>query len=130
MLEAGFEEKTKYIDKWMASHIEDGDKELDKPVMFTEFGLSKKPKSFEHSQRVTFYTAIFDKIYQSAINNGAGAGAFLWQLLVPGMEEYNDDYGIIPRERPSVDALIREQSCRLMALRHGKVPSDRSSRIC
>ncbi|KAG1330246.1 putative Mannan endo-1,4-beta-mannosidase 5 [Cocos nucifera] len=53
----------------------------------------------------------------TARNNGAGGS---WQFLVPGMEEFNDDFGIIPRERPSIDRLIKEQSCCLMALRLGR----------
>ena len=47
LLEAETEERTKYISKWMASHVEDGDKELKRPVMFTEFGLSNKNKDFD-----------------------------------------------------------------------------------
>lgn len=129
-MKADFNEKTNYISKWVTSHIEDGDRELHKPVMFTEFGLSKKSKDFENSQRVTFYRSIFDKIYESARKNGAGAGTMIWQLLVPGMEEYSDDYGIIPGQTPSVDSLLKEQSCRLLSLRLGKDSSDTSSRIC
>ncbi|KAG6476842.1 mannan endo-1,4-beta-mannosidase 2-like [Zingiber officinale] len=130
LLKADFNEKTNYISKWVTSHIEDGDRELHKPVMFTEFGLSKKSKDFENSQRVTFYRSIFDKIYESAKKNGAGGGAMIWQLLVPGMEEYSDDYGIIPGLTPSVDSLLKEQSCRLMSLRLKKDSSDRSPTIC
>ncbi|WOL02060.1 hypothetical protein Cni_G10779 [Canna indica] len=130
LLEANFDEKKEYISKWVASHIEDGDKELHKPVMFTEFGLSKKPKTFEHFQRVTFYKSIYDQIYESARKNGAGAGALIWQLLVPGMEEYGDDFMIIPGESPSIDSLIKEQSCRLMALQLDERSSSRSYKVC
>lgn len=35
-------ETLKFVSKWMVSHIEDGDKELKKPVMFTEFGWSNQ----------------------------------------------------------------------------------------
>ncbi|XP_008791709.2 mannan endo-1,4-beta-mannosidase 2 [Phoenix dactylifera] len=131
LLEAELDEKLEYISKWMTSHIEDGDRELKKPVLFTEFGLSNKNKNFDHSHREAFYKSIFDTIYESARKNGAGAGAFIWQILVPGMEEYNDDFGIIPGERPSIDRLIKEQSCRLMALQHQHDLSRRSSKgIC
>lgn len=110
----------KYISKWMASHIEDGDKELKKPVIFTEFGLSNKNKDFNYSHREKFYKSIFDTIYESAKENGAAAGAFIWQFLVKGMEEYNDDFGVFPGERPSVDRLIQKQSCRLAELNRGQ----------
>ncbi|RRT37899.1 hypothetical protein B296_00057896, partial [Ensete ventricosum] len=127
LVEADLDEKVEYISKWITSHIEDGEKTLNKPIMFTEFGLSRKSKNFEYSHRIIFYKSIFNKIYESARQNGAGAGALIWQLLVQGMEDYNDDYGIVPGERPSVDKLIKEQSCQLMAVRYGKNSVDKSS---
>uniref|UniRef100_A0A5B6Z2K3 mannan endo-1,4-beta-mannosidase n=1 Tax=Davidia involucrata TaxID=16924 RepID=A0A5B6Z2K3_DAVIN len=108
-----FKAELKYISRWMVSHIEDGGKELKKPVMFTEFGLSNLNKDFEPSQRERFYKTVFNIIYKSARKNGPGAGSFIWQLLVGGMEEYNDDFGIVPWERPSMYQLITEHSCRL-----------------
>ncbi|KAF8409264.1 hypothetical protein HHK36_005338 [Tetracentron sinense] len=117
--EQELEDKLKYISKWMLSHIDDGDKELKKPVMFTEFGLSNKNKNFLPSQRDAFYKIIFDIIYKSARKNGSGAGSFVWQFLVGGMEEYNDDFGIVPWERSSTYRLVTEQSCRLAGIREG-----------
>ncbi|KAL5864875.1 hypothetical protein ACOSQ3_002389 [Xanthoceras sorbifolium] len=108
-----FEDNLKFVSKWMLSHIEDGDIELRKPVMFTEFGLSNLNKDFEHSQRDRFYKTILDIIYKSAKRNKSGAGALVWQYFVEGMEEYNDDFGIVPWERTSTYRLIVEQSCRL-----------------
>lgn len=119
-MEAPLDEKMEFLSKWVTSHIEDGDDELEKPVMFTEFGLSNKNKDFEHSHRELFYKYIFDMVYESAAKNGAGAGSLIWQLLVEGMEEYNDDFGIVPGERPSIDRLVKGQSCRFEALRQGK----------
>ncbi|RZS00621.1 hypothetical protein BHM03_00030357 [Ensete ventricosum] len=130
LVEADLDEKVEYISKWITSHIEDGEKTLNKPIMFTEFGLSRKSKNFEYSHRIIFYKSIFNKIYESARQNGAGAGALIWQLLVQGMEDYNDDYGIVPGERPSVDKLIKEQSCQLMAVRYGKNSVDKNSVSC
>uniref|UniRef100_A0A1D1XMG2 mannan endo-1,4-beta-mannosidase n=1 Tax=Anthurium amnicola TaxID=1678845 RepID=A0A1D1XMG2_9ARAE len=124
-------EKIKYVSRWVKSHIDDGDHELGKPVMFTEFGLSNKNKDFEHSQRETFYKGIFDIMYDSARKYGSGAGTFIWQLLVGGMEEYNDDFGIVPGERPSIYKLMKEQSCRLAAICYGKDWVRKSSKeIC
>ncbi|KAJ6830339.1 mannan endo-1,4-beta-mannosidase 2-like [Iris pallida] len=120
LLEAELDEKVQYINKWITSHIEDGERELGKPVVFTEFGLSNKNKNFEHSQRDAFYKSIYDLIYRSARRNGAGAGAFIWQLFVGGMEEYNDDFGFVPGERPSLYRLLKKQSCRLARIRRGK----------
>ncbi|CAA2987578.1 mannan endo-1,4-beta-mannosidase 2-like [Olea europaea subsp. europaea] len=108
-----FEYKLKFVSKWMLSHIEDGDKELKKPVMFTEFGLSTENDDFDPSQRDRFYKVILDIAYKSAKKQRSGAGAFVWQFLVEGMEKYNDDFGIVPWERPSTYRLFTEQSCRL-----------------
>ncbi|OWM91038.1 mannan endo-1,4-beta-mannosidase 2-like [Punica granatum] len=115
--EQEFEDKLKYVSKWGRSHIEDGDKQLKKPVMFTEFGYSNLNPNFRSSQRNRFFKTIFDDIYASAQKHGAGAGSFVWQFLVGGMEEYNDDFGIMPWERPSTYQLITEHSCRLAAIR-------------
>ncbi|XVF66826.1 hypothetical protein PTKIN_Ptkin10aG0068900 [Pterospermum kingtungense] len=109
----GFEEKRNYVIKWMRSHIEDCDKELKKPVMFTEYGLSNQNKDFQPSQREQFYRTILDIIYKSAKKKGSGAGALVWQFFVEGMEKYNDDFGIVPWESPPIYKLTVEQSCRL-----------------
>ncbi|XP_022738417.1 mannan endo-1,4-beta-mannosidase 2-like isoform X2 [Durio zibethinus] len=109
----GFEEKQNYVYKWVRSHIEDCDKELKKPVMFTEYGLSNQNKDFQASQREQFYRSILDIIYKSARKKGSGAGALIWQFFVEGMEDYNDDFGLVPWESPSIYKLTVEQSCRL-----------------
>ncbi|XP_072960266.1 mannan endo-1,4-beta-mannosidase 2-like [Typha angustifolia] len=131
LMDAELDKKIEYISKWMASHIEDGEEELKKPILFTEFGLSNKNKNFDHSDREAFYKTVFDSVYESAKKNGAGAGALIWQLLVKGMENYNDDFGIFPGDRPPLDNLVKEQSCRLAALRHGENLAGRKAReIC
>ncbi|XP_010260196.1 PREDICTED: mannan endo-1,4-beta-mannosidase 2-like isoform X2 [Nelumbo nucifera] len=114
--EIELEDKLKFVSKWMTSHIEDGDKMLKKPVMFTEFGLSNTNRNFQPSHREKLYKTVYDIIYESARKNGAGAGAFPWQFLVGGMEEYNDDFGIVPWERSSTYRMILEQSCRLAGI--------------
>eukprot|EP00268_Persea_americana_P044241 TRINITY_DN4468_c0_g1_i2.p1 TRINITY_DN4468_c0_g1~~TRINITY_DN4468_c0_g1_i2.p1 ORF type:complete len:428 (-),score=85.50 TRINITY_DN4468_c0_g1_i2:210-1493(-) len=114
------EDQLKFIYKWMKSHIDDGDKELRKPVLFAEFGLSNRNKNFQPSQRDTFYKAVFDIIYKSVRKNRSGAGALAWQFMAGGMEDYNDDNGIVPWDRPSMYRLITQQSCRLAAIRRGK----------
>ena len=128
MIDSDLDEKVKYISKWMTSHIEDGDRELKKPVVFSEFGLSNKNKKFDHSHRDIFYKSIYDLIYKSARRNGAGAGAFIWQLFVEGMEEYNDDFGFVPAERPSLFRLLKKQSCRLSRVRYEKEWAKRGSK--
>ncbi|XP_039121681.1 mannan endo-1,4-beta-mannosidase 2-like [Dioscorea cayenensis subsp. rotundata] len=110
----------RYIFKWVNSHIEDGEKILKKPVLLTEFGLSCNSKDFHNTQRDKLYKTIFDIVYKSAQENGAGAGALVWQLMVKGMDTYVDDYGFIPRKRSSLFKLLKEQSCRMAVLHHGE----------
>lgn len=114
---ATVEEKLKFVKQWVASHIEDGDKELGKPVLTTEFGLSRRALGFDPSHRDIFYKAIYDIVYRSAVKGGAGAAAFVWQLAPEGMEEFHDDYSVVPSEHPSLHRLIKVQSCRLAKLR-------------
>ncbi|GMH11065.1 hypothetical protein Nepgr_012906 [Nepenthes gracilis] len=115
------EEKLGFVKKWMLSHIEDGDKQLMKPVMFTEYGLSNQNKGFEPSDRDKLIEIVNDIIYESAKRSQSGAGSLLWQFFVGGMEEYNDDFGIVPWERRSTSDVITKQSCRL-ALLYGRSP--------
>ncbi|KAL1821655.1 hypothetical protein ACET3Z_016524 [Daucus carota] len=125
------EYKLNFVSRWMHSHIEDGDKELKKPVMFTEFGLSSQNKGFNPAQRDRFYKIVFDLIYESAKKKGSGAGSFAWQFFVGGMEEYNDEFGIVPWERRSTYKLITEQSCRLARI-GGALPwqSEYLKKVC
>ncbi|RRT36295.1 hypothetical protein B296_00053889 [Ensete ventricosum] len=129
---AGLEEKMKYISGWLISHMEDGEEELKKPVLFTEFGLSDKSKDFDHAHRDVFYESIFDAVYESARRGGAGAGALVWQFMAAGMQGYSDDFGIVPEERPSMYRLIKKQSCRLMRLSHGRdlLKRKNSEKLC
>lgn len=120
LLDAKLEEKIKFVGQWMSSHFEDGEKELGKPVLLTEFGLSHMTKGFEQSHRDALYRVVYDIAYASAERGGAGAGAFVWQLAAEGMEDYHDGFSIVPSETPSMRALLKEQSCRMAALRHGE----------
>uniref|UniRef100_A0A1J3DAU6 mannan endo-1,4-beta-mannosidase n=1 Tax=Noccaea caerulescens TaxID=107243 RepID=A0A1J3DAU6_NOCCA len=108
-----FEEKLEFVVKWMQSHIEDGMKELNKPVLFTEFGLSNLNKDFELSQRERFYRVVFDVVYKSAKRNKSGAGTLVWQLFMEGMEGFHDEFGIVPHKDDTMYRLMIEQSCRL-----------------
>ncbi|XP_020575414.1 mannan endo-1,4-beta-mannosidase 2-like [Phalaenopsis equestris] len=111
-------EKKRFVSNWVISHIKDGEQVLKKPVLFTEFGLSAKRNSISYSQRDEFYKHIFDLIYNSALQKGAGAGSFIWQLFVDGMDEFSDEFGVVPKKRPSLYWLLKVQSCRLAKVSH------------
>lgn len=125
-----FEDKLKYVAKYMRSHIEDGDRELKKPVTFTEFGLSTMNKDFQPAQRDRFFKTILDILYKSAKKNGSGGGSFIWQFLVGGMEEYNDDFGIVPWERSSTYRLITDHTCRLASLQKDPIRQKGLKELC
>lgn len=110
------EDKLEFVRKWVSSHIEDGEKQLKKPVMLTEFGLSSQNKDFDPAQRDRLFKVVYDIIYKSAKKNGSGAGSLLWQLFVEGMDDFHDDFGIIPWRRQSTYDVITGQSCRLALL--------------
>ncbi|KAI4385025.1 hypothetical protein MLD38_003097 [Melastoma candidum] len=114
--EQEFEEELEYVKKWVESHIDDGDNVLKKPVMFTEFGYSNLNPDYDPNKRDRFFEAVLDTIYSSSEKSGAGAGSFVWQFLVDGMEEYNDDFGIVPWGRPATHRIITGHSCRLAEL--------------
>ncbi|KAL7164386.1 hypothetical protein ACSBR2_040322 [Camellia fascicularis] len=118
------EEKLEYVANWTVSHIENGDKELMKPITFIEFGLSDLNKGFEPSQRHKFFKVIYDIMYESARKKKSGVGSFVWQFLVGGMEEYNDDFRIVPWKRPSTYQLITRHSCWLATVQ-GVLPSQK-----
>lgn len=110
---ADLEEKVKYLSLWVDSHVNDGKYILKKPVLFTEVGLSFHKRAEGSYDRGIFLKTVYDKIYDSAKENQAGAGALIWQLLDEGMEEYGDEFSLVAWEHPSIYKLIIEQSCRL-----------------
>ncbi|CAH2077697.1 unnamed protein product [Thlaspi arvense] len=124
-----FEDKLKFVVKWMQSHIEDGMKELKKPVLFTEFGLSNLNKDYQPSQRERFYRTIFDVVYKSAKRRKSGAGTLVWQLFMEGMEGFNDEFGIVPHEQDSLYRLMIEQSCRLGRVT-GRLKEHKLRKLC
>ncbi|MFS7893552.1 putative mannan endo-1,4-beta-mannosidase [Helianthus anomalus] len=97
------EGKLMFVAKWMRSHIEDGDQVLKKPVMFIKFGLSDLNKE-----------------------KGGRGRIFAWQFFVEGMEDYNDDFGIVPWKRASTYEIIIQHTCRL-AKAHGTIASQKEN---
>ncbi|MCO5564361.1 hypothetical protein L7F22_018021 [Adiantum nelumboides] len=109
-------EKKNFTEKWVASHIEDATNVLHKPVLFTEFGVSDQTRDFDTKHRVELTDMVYDKIYKSAKEGGAGAGALVWQFLVEGVERFHDEFTIIPWRDPNFYKAMVEQSCKLYNL--------------
>lgn len=104
-------EKLKFFGAWVDAHVRDADEILHMPVLFSEFGL------FDPQDRVALYTAMYDKVYESAKQRGAGGGALAWQLLGEDMARvWNDGFAIFPAKDPAMVHLMKRQSCRLKVL--------------
>lgn len=81
------EEKQRFFNAWVDAHIKDAGEILHMPVLFSEFGL------FDAEHRMETYTAMYDRVYESAKQHGAAAGAMAWQLLDEDMAHvWNDGY--------------------------------------
>uniref|UniRef100_A0A6V7QSK0 mannan endo-1,4-beta-mannosidase n=1 Tax=Ananas comosus var. bracteatus TaxID=296719 RepID=A0A6V7QSK0_ANACO len=113
---ASLEEKIKYLSSWVDSHINDSENILRKPVLFSEIGSHINEKRNGTYDRDILLKTVYDKIYESAEKEQAGAGALIWQLMVEGMQRYGDNFSLVAREHPSTHNLIVQQSCRLAKL--------------
>lgn len=123
---ARLEKKAKYLKKWVDFHISDSEQALKKPVLFTEIGST-------HDSNNLLIKTIYDKIYESAQKEQAGAGAFIWQLMVEGMQEYRDEFSLVVNDRDNTNAfkLMIQQSCRLQYMfRKGKANTSSSVLGC
>eukprot|EP00250_Pteridium_aquilinum_P002127 c12333_g1_i1 orf=427-1716(+) len=109
-------EKIKFAEEWVDSHIEDASGVLQKPVLFTEFGVSGQARNFEAEQRVGMLNTVYSKVYESAKGKGAGAGALVWQVVVEGVDHFRDEYAVIPWQEPLLYTVMVEQSCKLYSI--------------
>lgn len=64
---------------------------MKKPLVFSEFGKSKKDSGYSEGARDAFLSSIYTSIYKFARNGGIGGG-LVWQILGEGMESYDDGY--------------------------------------
>ena len=101
---------------WMQSHIDDSDKVLGMPVVFGEFGVSRKHEGFSFAFRDTFINMVHQTLLRSTNRGGSGAGSLLWQLFTEGTENMDDGYAVILPKAPSVSHMLALQSKRLKSL--------------
>lgn len=112
-----FESQLSFLSDWVATHIQDAQHTLRKPLLFAEFGKSSRESGYSPSQRDRFFDTVYSAIYSSASGGGAAAGSMFWQLLTEGMDSYRDGYEVVLSESPSTADLIRAQSGKLNKIR-------------
>lgn len=106
-----------FLTNWLRIHIEDAQKVLHKPILFTEYGRSSQQAGFEVQQRDLLFDTVYSAIYSSASGGGAAAGGLFWHMLKEGMDSLRDGYEIILSESPSTASIITQQSQKLSKIR-------------
>jgi hypothetical protein len=105
-----------FLQRWVTSHWTDSRSILKKPLIFAEFGKSKKDAGYNESVRDSFFNTVYTSIYNLARNGGTMAGGLVWQIMAEGMESYFDGNEIVLSQNPSTRAVIAQQSCKMAAL--------------
>ncbi|XP_027368180.1 mannan endo-1,4-beta-mannosidase 7-like [Abrus precatorius] len=111
------EDQISFLDSWLNDHIQDAQNKIQKPVLFAEFGVSKKNVSSDSNIRDQFFNMVYSTIYSSASDGGAAVGGLFWQLLAQGMDSFRDGYEVILDESPSTATLIAQESQKLNQIR-------------
>ncbi|XWS13037.1 hypothetical protein CRYUN_Cryun36dG0002800 [Craigia yunnanensis] len=102
-----------FTTSWMEAHIEDAEKYLGMPVIFSEFGVSAKDPGYNSSFRDALISTVYKTLLNSTKKGGSGAGSLLWQLFPDGTDYMDDGYAIVLAKSPSTTNLISLHSTRL-----------------
>ncbi|KAE8673914.1 Mannan endo-1,4-beta-mannosidase 6 [Hibiscus syriacus] len=102
-----------FTKSWMEAHIEDAEKYLGMPVIFSEFGVSSKDTGCNSSYRDTLISTVYKTLLNSTKKGGSGAGSLLWQLFPDGTDYMDDGYAIVLSKSHSTANLISLHSTRL-----------------
>ncbi|KAF5206818.1 Mannan endo-1,4-beta-mannosidase [Thalictrum thalictroides] len=105
-----------FVQRWISSHWTDAQMTIRKPLVFAEFGKSKKDPGYSLSARDSYINSVYNNIYNDAKNGGSFAGGMVWQIMAEGMESYYDGYEIVLSQNPSTAGLISAQSQKMTAL--------------
>ncbi|KAL5711500.1 mannan endo-1,4-beta-mannosidase [Ranunculus cassubicifolius] len=108
------ETHVQFVKKWMQAHIDDAEKKLGMPVMFAEFGVSRKDSGYNSTYRDTIISTVYNTILDSIRKGGGGGGSLLWQLFPDGTEYMDDGYAVVLTRAQSAANIISLQSTRLM----------------
>lgn len=105
------------MQRWIWSHWDDAVKVLKKPLVFAEFGKSKKDPGYTEGLRDAYLGAVYADIYRLARTGGGSiSGGLVWQLMAEGMDSYYDGYEIVLSRDASTNAVLVRQSHAMLAL--------------
>ncbi|CAA7396525.1 unnamed protein product [Spirodela intermedia] len=107
-----------FVQRWMWSHWQDAMTELKKPLVFAEFGMSKRDPGYTTAERDAYIDVVYGDIYSFARAGGAFAGGLVWQLMAAGMDSYYDGYEIVLSQEPDTGGVLARQSRLMTFLRH------------
>ncbi|XP_039683648.1 mannan endo-1,4-beta-mannosidase 6 isoform X4 [Medicago truncatula] len=102
-----------FVKSWMDAHIEDAEKYLGMPVVFSEFGVSSKDPGYNSTYRDTLISTVYSAVLNSTKKGGSGAGSLLWQVFPEGTDNMDDGYAIVFSKSPSTSSIVTLQSTRL-----------------
>lgn len=105
-----------FLERWISSHWMDSKRILKKPLVFAEFGKSKRDNGYSPAVRDLFLRTIYRNIYTFASRGGTIAGGLVWQIMAEGMEPYYDGYEIVLPQDPGTQWLISRQSHMMLFL--------------
>ncbi|KAL8504948.1 hypothetical protein ACS0TY_016231 [Phlomoides rotata] len=102
-----------FTKSWMQSHIEDSENFLGMPVVFAEFGISRKDPGYNLTYQNTLISIVYNTLLNSTKRGGGGGGGLLWQLFPENTEYMDDGYAIVlPKDR-STSNIISTHSKRM-----------------
>ncbi|KAJ8476438.1 hypothetical protein OPV22_020165 [Ensete ventricosum] len=110
-------ERQTFLQQWISLHLNDSVNVLGKPMVFTEFGKSKKTPGYSEKVRDDFLSYVYGLIYSDAkTGGGSHSGGLLWQIMGDGMESYYDGYEVVLSTDTTTTAVIKKQSEAMAAL--------------
>uniref|UniRef100_A0ACD5YUR5 Uncharacterized protein n=1 Tax=Avena sativa TaxID=4498 RepID=A0ACD5YUR5_AVESA len=107
------ETRVEFMKKWMASHIEDAAKELQKPLLVSEFGWSARSNGYTVAARDDYFRMVYDAIYASVQEGGPSAGGLFWQVMAPGMEGWADGYEVVLEHSPTTATIVSQECAKI-----------------
>lgn len=109
--------QTEFVQRWLTSHWTDSKNILKKPLVFAEFGKSKKDPGYSEASRNAFLNTLYGDIYNAARDGGLGGG-LVWQVMARGMDSYYDGYEIVLSQADPTTNLMSQQSKKMNSLEH------------